>query len=769
MNETIASSAVVSDAPPPRATAVPEPVRILHLTDIHYGKGFHKALWQNVEGLAPKLRPHVILVTGDLVNNPYWWTLKSALELIKALQSEVTSASGYEPKLYVIPGNHDTRLTGLLPVRWIAPIVLGIYAVVSIAGYFHHFPSAWLWSAPVVLVLLGYRYCCLRDFSKYFKEYIPELPTRLTDLNLILYPFDSATSPTGGAGGDIPLGQFVKARTELSQMEAAPYRMALVHHHSVPIPYDSQSEALMVLKNAGAFLSAIASCRVRLVLSGHKHHQHVSRVTINAETEDEQELTVLNTGSPTAGKFPGAFGHNFSFIEVFPQSGARITRYSSIGGPFDAHEPVWVDSVENCAKALLWENKLIRGFSYKEFEIKTVINEDGDAFRTSRITGFTYDGDEEIEKIPVPWSTTAGTGQIERPLVRPDPGSPVETALVDTERRRQYIKGTIKLTEHVKRGHKPFGFAIESHAINSYAMSAQQFGFLHPDRKTGPIEYTYIDVNVAPIDRLKIRVELPSDLIIDPPELRILRKGSAEPRLQHAFSRYLSQPAKNIIVLDMPNPPTGLRYEIAWGLTNKPPPAGRSFGLADAEAAAVIDRLLRLANSDPKTNSLSRSLIPAIESEARREFALVPTDPLHLTIMVFDEKTSKLRIAAGNLAADDPLWDMQLSYGDGIAGRAYKMNSTRLFIKAVSKLEKIPFYYTDGTGGAPTDTGDEIMEEVIISLPLSPPDVPDVTFGVLNISSTKQDSKLVNLTDDHTAPFRLATSRACFKTIRELS
>src|SRR5260370_40648152 len=114
--------------------------------------------------------------------------------------------------------------------------------------------------------------------------------------------------------------------------------------------------------------------------------------------------------------------------------------------------------------------------------------------------------------------------------------------------------------------------------------------------------------------------------------------------------------------------------------------------------------------------------------------------------MVFDQKVSKLRIAAGNLDADDPLWDLKLSYGDGIAGRAYKMNTARLFIKAKSKQNRIPFYYTDGKN-PPTDTGDEIKEEVVISFPLSHPDESDVTLGILNISSRRQDSRLVALTD----------------------
>ncbi|MEZ0031273.1 3',5'-cyclic AMP phosphodiesterase CpdA [Bradyrhizobium japonicum] len=766
----------IATEPPVAGTASEElevdVTRILHLTDLHCGRGFQEHLWAHLLGISSQLKPHLVLVTGDLVNNPYWWTLKKARGLLEAIQ--VASSEGDKrPKIFVIPGNHDTRLTGLIPIAYIAPAIVVVCGLISTIGYFHYAPRAWLWAVPLAATLLFARYLCLRRFEHFFSEFAPKLPTVLKDHHLVLYPFDSATSSTSGAGGDIPLNQFVSARGPVEGLEIAPYRIALVHHHSVPIPYDNKSEALMVLKNAGAFLSEIASCGVRLVLSGHKHHQHVSRVTINAETPEEQEIVVLNTGSPTAGKSPGNHGHNFSYLELHPQAGARVTQYRADGGTFKPLPSFWVDSVEKCSNILFRENRLLRTFEYSALEVNVEINQDGDSFRTHRVHGFTNLGEEALRESPVPWTATVGTGQIERPVVKPDAGAPVETDLAWIKRSRQEAIGSVKFSRPVARGHKPFGFAVESYGINSYAMSAQQFSLLHPDRKTEPTEYVEMSLRKAPMRSLVIRVQLPLDLKIKNPTLLVFRAESEklEQRFQDALIQFLTYDAdKNIILLDVPRPPLGLSYRIAWTLTDEPPPAGRSFQ-HEGEAAIAASHLVALANLDPRNNPLSQNLLSAIAEEARIEFQLAAetSDPLSVSIMAFDRSLGKLRIAAANFADSDLRWKTQLSYGDGLAGRAFKMNSARLFIKAESIRNRIPFYCTDGES-TPTDTGGEIEEEALISLPLSHPDMPKSTFGILNLSSRRLDSRLVTLTDDRiTTQFRLAVSRACFKAAMELS
>jgi predicted MPP superfamily phosphohydrolase len=45
--------------------------RIAHLSDLHYrGRGFDPAQWQAVAKVIADFRPHLIIVSGDLVDHP---------------------------------------------------------------------------------------------------------------------------------------------------------------------------------------------------------------------------------------------------------------------------------------------------------------------------------------------------------------------------------------------------------------------------------------------------------------------------------------------------------------------------------------------------------------------------------------------------------------------------------------------------------------------------------------------------------------------------
>jgi predicted MPP superfamily phosphohydrolase len=341
-----------------------EVVRLLHLTDLHYGFRFNESLWRHINSIVPALKPHVILVTGDLVNSPWWWRCRKVREMLDQLKTAATGNNKeYTPRLYVIPGNHDTRILGILPVVWVLPLIAGLSILFIVGDYLCGVLRTWPWILFAAALAIGCRYVLLRKFTRVFRDLIPPLPTTIRELSLVIYPFDSATYATSGACGAIPLRQFVDARKVVGETADVPYRIAIVHHHTIPIPYDSEQENMMVLKNAGAFISEVAGRGVRLVLSGHKHHQHLSRVTINPESDEKLEVTVLNTGTPTARRHPGRFGHNFSVIDIYPRSGARITRYRSDGGAFNETEPFWAETIEGTGKALLRENTLRRQMS----------------------------------------------------------------------------------------------------------------------------------------------------------------------------------------------------------------------------------------------------------------------------------------------------------------------------------------------------------------------------------------------------------------------
>ena len=123
----------------------PYRVPILHLSDLHFGFGFNEALWEDVNAVATKLAPKVVIVTGDLVNSPWFWSLRSARRKLCNFQQNLRRTS-QDVKLIVVPGNHDSRLFGIIPVLWLRLTSL-LIAVVAV-GFWYFDSPLWLqWSA----------------------------------------------------------------------------------------------------------------------------------------------------------------------------------------------------------------------------------------------------------------------------------------------------------------------------------------------------------------------------------------------------------------------------------------------------------------------------------------------------------------------------------------------------------------------------------------------------------------------------------------------
>jgi hypothetical protein len=138
----------------------PETVRLVHLTDLHYGRGFNRELWEHLKSIIPDLNPHVIFVTGDLVNSPWWWRCRRVRQMLDSLK-KAPNKGVRNPSLYVIPGNHDTRLQGILPIVWIVPLVLLLCFLIGAASYVLGSQRALMWVALAGAVVIAARYVLL--------------------------------------------------------------------------------------------------------------------------------------------------------------------------------------------------------------------------------------------------------------------------------------------------------------------------------------------------------------------------------------------------------------------------------------------------------------------------------------------------------------------------------------------------------------------------------------------------------------------------------
>src|SRR5579885_1293573 len=381
-------AALGSNAAAPAAVPAPAPapddstIRIAHLSDLHFGRGFNRPLWNNLRRIVGEHRPHLIIVTGDLVNSPFRWTLKRAREALVELACEAGGAPAATPgNLILVTGNHDVRLLGICPVRWLKWIfpLLGLLIFAVLFAVLWYFTAlSWRWAffpaAASVLAMFAARAACFGDFAAVFGAHLLTRPTHWTDLGLAIYPFDSASRGRKYARGEIGPAQFVNAQEapELRTVSGAPapeqapeprYRIALLHHHPLPIPYDTSQEPLMIMEDAGAFLSEISDQRIPLVLHGHKHHHHFSRVTINAGAAEQFEASVLAAGSATAGRRPGRFGFNFNLVTIEADGNARVLPYLATGGTFRAGGAFWAQEPEVAAHRTFAEAAEQRGFS----------------------------------------------------------------------------------------------------------------------------------------------------------------------------------------------------------------------------------------------------------------------------------------------------------------------------------------------------------------------------------------------------------------------
>lgn len=64
-------------------------LKILHLSDLHLGWRFEKSNWRQLLSATKDAKPDLVLVTGDLVNTPWFWMLKKARKALDQLSTEL--------------------------------------------------------------------------------------------------------------------------------------------------------------------------------------------------------------------------------------------------------------------------------------------------------------------------------------------------------------------------------------------------------------------------------------------------------------------------------------------------------------------------------------------------------------------------------------------------------------------------------------------------------------------------------------------------------
>lgn len=316
-----------------------EPILIAHLTDLHFGdKGEDKAIWnQLVAYLNDVVRPHLVLVTGDIVNTPDAVLFERAKDQLDQLRPRSEPQFRYR----VCPGNHDRFWLGnnAGKLSWMRRFLSGRDGnVENLARPLHG------------------------ELEKSFKGGLvltPDLPLDLTleagddqsgthRWSLRVLGCDSCENDTYFAQGLLSVDSISKLRTAALGNTDVDLVILMIHHHLLPIASLEQEQPdfkslanVTGMLNSSTALNMLAASHVNVVLHGHEHHRQVSR--FRTFDTAHGEIAVVAGGSSTGTKTLEGWAikrARFNILELRPDRKVVLREIDGSKGYFaESNEP----------------------------------------------------------------------------------------------------------------------------------------------------------------------------------------------------------------------------------------------------------------------------------------------------------------------------------------------------------------------------------------------------------------------------------------------
>ena len=261
-----------SDAATPDPDRAPGALRILHVSDLHFGKPAVPAQVDAIEAFIQAQRFDVVAISGDLSQRARAGEFQRAAAFIRDTRrvSEVI----------VVPGNHD--------VAW--------------------------WHAPLGL---GHKERLYENYKAYVSE---ELEPLLRRPGLTMVGINTSHGVTRrtltwnvrdiSIIGDITRAQIERTRKALDASPAGDARVVVMHHN----PVKGELSQRLGLKHTKQILGAFAEMGVELVLCGHDHQEAIHYI------EHTRRGTVISTAGTVSNRSRGGRPSSLNAITVSPDA-----------------------------------------------------------------------------------------------------------------------------------------------------------------------------------------------------------------------------------------------------------------------------------------------------------------------------------------------------------------------------------------------------------------------------------------------------------------
>lgn len=263
-------------------------VRILHTSDLHFGRPAVAAQLDSLLGLVGELRPDAIAVSGDLTQRCTNSEFEKARAYLDAMRETAP--------VIVIPGNHD--------VRWIGAVA-------------RNFDFG----------LLGNRSAHEFKYSKYTRHIFEDLNPSLEVPGAVIAGCNTAHGISRGSltrrFRDLGVIGHVNKR-DLAKVEeafgrAAPdaARVVMIHHN----PIRGATSGRHGLANTRQALAAFARLGAELVLCGHDHQEAIHTV------EEGDFGIVISTSGTISNRLRAGRPSSFNLVTI-DDGHVRITTYA---------------------------------------------------------------------------------------------------------------------------------------------------------------------------------------------------------------------------------------------------------------------------------------------------------------------------------------------------------------------------------------------------------------------------------------------------------
>jgi 3',5'-cyclic AMP phosphodiesterase CpdA len=245
-------------------------VRVLHVSDLHFGRPAVPAQIEAIEAFIQQERFDVVAISGDLSQRARAGEFQRAHVFIRDAQRV--------SQTIVIPGNHDVKW-------WKAPLGIG-----NTDRLYENYRAYVNVELEPVLRVPGATFVGINTSHGVRGG---TLTWRMRDISVI---------------GQVRKAQIERARQEFERSPRGDARVIVMHHN----PVKGELSQRHGLKNTSRVLGAFADLGVDLVLCGHDHQEAVHYI------EHTRKGTVISTAGTVSNRSRGGRPSSLNVITIGP-------------------------------------------------------------------------------------------------------------------------------------------------------------------------------------------------------------------------------------------------------------------------------------------------------------------------------------------------------------------------------------------------------------------------------------------------------------------